>query len=133
MVYYYSDGFFLNSGCEWRRSFTDFEVEEAVICGSVDADFNPINVSNKFGYGITQVCLWIKYNFAKEGDHIKVKWYYEGQLVYSGVYRLDKKEGVKALYLVRDDASPLPPGKYAVKLYYGGKKYVDMSFEIAEE
>lgn len=107
-----------------------FKVEEAVICQELGDNREPLLIGNSIPYGPSQICLWLKYSFAREGSHLEVSWYYGNELVLSEPLKLMTKDGVRAFYLLREEGTPLPVGSYKVTVSTPAKLWTDIKFEI---
>ena len=107
-----------------------FKVEEALICQELGGNREPLLVGNSIPYGPSQICLWLKYSSAREGSHLEVSWYYGNELVLSEPLKLIAKDGVRAFYLLREEGTPLPVGKYRVTVSTPAKVWTDIKFEI---
>ncbi|MCD7952629.1 MAG: hypothetical protein LUG14_06870 [Synergistaceae bacterium] len=107
-----------------------FRIDKAVVCVELDRNRLPHKVMNTIQYGTRQVCLWFQYSFASEGNHLEVSWYYGKDLVLSEPLKLMTKDGVRAFYLLREEGTPLPVGKYRVTISSPTKRLSELEFEI---
>lgn len=110
-----------------------FRIERAVVCVELDKDRLPHKVMNTIQYGVRQVCLWFQYFSATEGSHLGISWYYEGDLVSSESLKLVKRDDVRAFYLLQEDGTPLPAGKYKVSISSSTKLLNEIEFEIVRK
>ena len=107
-----------------------FRIDKAVVCVELDRNRLPHKVMNTIQYGTRQVCLWFQYSSASEGNHLEVSWYYGKDLVLSEPLKLMTKDGVRAFYLLREEGTPLPVGKYRVTISSPTKRLSELDFEI---
>lgn len=109
---------------------SSFRIDEAVVCVELDRNRLPHKVMNTIQYGTRQVCLWFQYSSAPVGNHLEVSWYYGKDLVLSEPLKLMTKDGVRAFYLLREEGTPLPVGKYRVTISSPTKRLSELEFEI---
>ncbi|MEA5034399.1 hypothetical protein [Cloacibacillus evryensis] len=109
---------------------SSFRIDKAVVCVELDRDRLPHKVMNTIQYGTRQVCLWFQYSSAPEGNHLEVSWYYGKDIVLSEPLKLMTKDGVRAFYLLREEGTPLPVGKYRVTISSPTKRLSELEFEI---
>ena len=105
-------------------------IDKLIICLELDENRMPLRVSDSIPYGPRQICLWLQYASAREGSHLEVSWYYGKERVLSEPFKLMKKDGVKAFYLLREAGTPLPPGKYKVVVSTVTGELSNAAFEI---
>lgn len=110
-----------------------FKIDKAVVCVELDRQRRPHKVMENIPYGTRQVCLWFQYSSAPEGNHLEIAWYYGKNLVLSESLKLMTKNGERAFYLLREEGTPLPVGKYRVTISSPTKKLSDLEFEIARK
>lgn len=109
---------------------SSFRIDKAVVCVELDRNRLPHKVMNTIQYGTRQVCLWFQYSSAPEGNHLEVSWYYGKDLVLSEPLKLMTKDGVRTFYLLREEGTPLPVGKYRVIISSPTKRLSELEFEI---
>ena len=112
---------------------SSFRIDKAVVCVELDKNRLPRKVMETLPYGIRQVCLWFRYSSAPEGNHLEVAWYYDKQLVLSEPIKLMSKDGERAFYLMREEGTPLPTGKYRVVISSSTKKLSEIEFSIVKK
>ena len=112
---------------------SSFRVEEALICQELDGSRQPLRVGNNIPYGVRQVCLWLKYVSAREGAHLDVSWYYEKDQVLSEKIGLTVVDGVRAVYLLREEGDALPSGNYGVTISASGRVCAEIDFCIEKK
>lgn len=119
----------LKSGLSGRS----FRIDKAVVCVELDRNRLPSKVKNSIQHGTRQVCLWFQYSSAPVGSHLEVTWYYGKDLVLSEPIKLMTKDGMRAFYLLREEGTPLPIGKYRVVISSTTKKLSDIEFSIVKK
>lgn len=110
-----------------------FRIDKSVVCVELDRERRPNKVLEKIPYGVRQVCLWFKYSNAPDGTHLEISWYYGKDLFQSESLKLMTKNGERAFYLLREEGTPLPVGKYRVIIASPTKKLSDLQFEIVRK
>ncbi|MEG1824710.1 MAG: hypothetical protein RR501_08025 [Cloacibacillus sp.] len=110
-----------------------FKIDKAVVCVELDRKRRPHKVMDTIPYGTRQVCLWFQYSSAPEGNRLEIAWYYGKDLVLSESLKLMAKNGERAFYLLREEGTALPIGKYRVTISSPTKKLSDLNFEIARK
>ncbi|MCS7233168.1 MAG: hypothetical protein N3C62_04410 [Synergistetes bacterium] len=117
----------------WRSYYYtgDLEIEEIYICMDVDDDLNPIDVRNRFDYGIKRVCLFFRYRYVDgEVALLRIRWYYQGVFVHQVSYYLDSGYGKKAYYFFLASGESLPKGDYEVRVMFKGRIVKVLNFKI---
>lgn len=109
---------------------SSFRVEEVLICQELDGSHQPLLVGNSIPYGARQVCLWLKYAFARDGSFLEVSWYYDKDMILSERVGLASKDGARAFYLLKEEGTPLPQGNYRVTVSTAAKQWSEISFHI---
>lgn len=99
-------------------------------CQELDTKLKPLQISNRFSPDSRQVCLWLRYSAARDGDHILISWRYAGKLIQKESLRLTGAGGIRVFYLVREDGAPLPAGEYVILIYSGKVKITELSFQV---
>lgn len=109
-------------------------VSKVFVCSEIEPSSIPAPVSGKLNYGQNQLCIWFEYDHAGKDDKIKITCYKDKEEIIRQQVALAPKQGVRAFYLVKDDGSPLPAGKYRVVISNATKawKVVPDSFEIID-
>jgi len=118
---------------KWRSYYYtgEFQIEEAYVCSDVTEELTPINISNRFEYGIEKVCLLFKYRYSDGGTALlRIRWYYEGVFVFQNSYYLESGEGKRAFYFFLSSGKPLPKGIYEIRMMFKGKVIKSLLFEI---
>ena len=111
--------------------FTDgFHIDKSVICLELDENRKPLHISSKIQYGSRQICLWLQYSKAKEGNHLDITWYYGKDKVLTEQLKLMTADGVKAFYLLREEGTPLPVGSYKAVISTPVKTLSEIKFDI---
>lgn len=110
-----------------------FKIEKAVVCVELDSDKRPRKIRDVMTYGTKQACLWFNYSSASEGNRLEVEWYYNDSLVLSDPVKLMTKDGVRAFYLLHEGGTPLPAGKYTVKIIAPTKELCSVNFKIVKK
>ena len=109
---------------------SSFSIDKAVVCIELDSNRLPHKVRQTIQYGVRQVCLWFQYSSAPEGNHLEISWYYEDEKVLSESLKLMTKDGMRAFYLLEEEGTPLPAGKYRVTISSATKVLSSLDFEI---
>ena len=107
-----------------------FSIDDAVVCIELDANRLPHKIRETIQYGVRQVCLWFKYSSAHEGSHLEISWYYENEKVLAESLKLMTKDGMRAFYLLQEEGTPLPEGKYRVDISTATRVLSSLNFEI---
>ncbi|MBR4401723.1 MAG: hypothetical protein IKT09_08600 [Synergistes sp.] len=110
-----------------------FRIDKSVVCVELDRSRRPYKIRDKIQYGTRQVCLWFQYSDASEGGRLEVSWYYGDDLVLSEPLKLMARDGIRAFYLLREDGTPLPQGKYRVAISSPTKCLSELDFEIEKK
>lgn len=120
--------------CSWSLRYDIFSdalhIDDSAVCMDLDEGRQPLRKNANIPFGTRQVCLWFKYSKGYEGCHIKVAWYFNGNLMWLEQQRLMVKNGVKAFYLLREDGTPLPNGKYKILISTPTKVLSEIPFAI---
>lgn len=109
-----------------------FNISKAYVCLELDADRKPLHISDNVPYGTRQVCLWFDYESFREGVHLEITWYYGKDVVLDESLKLMNKKGTKAFYLLREEGTPLPAGKYKAVLSTHNKIITEIPFQISK-
>lgn len=112
---------------------SSFSIDKAVVCIELDKDRLPHKVRQTIQYGVRQVCLWFQYSSARVGNHLEIAWYYENEKVLSESLKLMTKDGKRAFYLLQEEGTPLPVGKYSVTISSATKVLSSLDFEIVRK
>ncbi len=110
-----------------------FSIDNAVVCIELDRNRRPHKVRQSVQYGVRQVCLWFQYSSAPEGNHLEISWYYEDEKVLSESLKLMTEDGMRAFYLLQEEGTPLPAGKYRVTISSATKVLSSLDFEIIKK
>lgn len=118
---------------KWRSYYYtgDLEIEEACMCMDVNDDLDPVDIRNRFDYGVKKVCFFLKYKYVDgETALLKIRWYYEGIFVHQMNYYLESGSGKKAYYFFLASGEPLPKGNYEVRVMFKGNVIRVLAFKI---
>ena len=64
---------------------------------------------------------------------MEIAWYYENEKVLSESLKLMTKDGKRAFYLLQEEGTPLPVGKYSVTISSATKVLSSLDFEIVRK
>ena len=110
-----------NSGSFGRIIFAEGVTDESA----------PIEESDTFDAGITEIYIIIPYYGMKDGDTWSIKWLLEGKEISSTDEEwYEGSEGITYRYLFNADGSPFSSGDYTVNLYLGDQVARSASFTI---
>ncbi|MDR1472024.1 MAG: hypothetical protein LBS75_05820 [Synergistaceae bacterium] len=128
--------FVLAAGALWSFSIGDvaagsLRLDEIQICEELDGNLKPINSKRNLPGETQQVCLWFQYSRAVEGDSLEISWYLDEKLIQREVVSLSSESGIRAFYLLKEDASPLDAGFYSVLLACDGREKGMENFTVA--
>ncbi len=104
------------------------------MCQDLDDNLQPMKINDRFPRDTLQVCLWLKYFSAYEGDELRVRWFFRATQIHHDFFRLPSaKEGFKAFYLVREEGDALPVGEYRVEVAHNQKIVGQVGFSISPQ
>jgi len=105
-------------------------IDSAVICRELD-DFNlPVGEDSVFQWGGRQVCLLFHYEAPRPGGFMDVIWRFRDRVIFRESLRIGETSGSRAFFLLREDGSPLPVGKYDVAIESDGKEQFRIPFSV---
>ena len=109
------------------------DIPRAFVCKEIKQNSVPQSAA-KFNLENEQVCLWFEYVNAKSDTPLKIVCYMDKTEIVRQRVVLVAKEGVRAYYLVKNDGSPLPPGKYRIVISTATKSWVTKPevFEVTD-
>lgn len=107
-----------------------FQLSQVIVCEDLDEKLQPLNPNSTFPYGSRQLCLTFNYQGAHEGDRLRIEWVHEERLIYQESVSLASGNGNKVFYLLKEDATPLPPGKHRVSIDLNGRQRARVEFTV---
>lgn len=107
------------------------EIEEAVLCKSVDSDYAPVDPTNTFPSGTNEIHLSIKLKNFTNKDTLKVVWKYveTGEDISVQEFIPEKAGSGHHSFSIRI-ADEFPSGRYNVKLYFNGNLFISSDFMV---
>ena len=107
-----------------------FQLSQVIVCEDLDEKLQPLNPNSTFPYGSRQLCLTFNYQGAHEGDRLRIEWVHQERLIYQESVSLASGNGNKVFYLLKEDATPLPPGKHRVSIDLNGRQRATVDFTV---
>ena len=107
------------------------EVEDAVVCKNIDANYAPIDPTDIFPSGTNEIHISIKFKNFTNKDSLKVVWKYVETGENISTQEFSPQESVSGYhsFIIRF-AEGFPPGRYNVKLYFNGNLYKSSDFTV---
>jgi hypothetical protein len=107
------------------------EVEDAIICKSVDADYAPIDPTDIFPSGTDGIYISIKFKNFTDKDNLKVVWKYVETGANISTQEFSPQESGSGYHSFSIKiAEGFPSGRYNVKLYFNGNLFISSDFTI---
>ena len=104
-----------------------------ITCQELDTKLKPLHISNQFSPASRQICLWLRYSAARDGDHLLISWNYAGKLIQKESLRLTEAGGIRVFYLVTEDGTALPVGEYRISINSGKTEITELQFHVLPE
>ncbi len=107
------------------------EVENAVICKNIDANYAPIDPTDVFPLGTNEINISIKYKNFTNKERLKVVWKYVETGEDISTQEFSPQESVSGYHSFKIRyAEGFPSGKYNVKLYFNGNIFISSDFTV---
>jgi hypothetical protein len=107
------------------------EVEEAVICKSVDSNYSPIDPTDIFPSETNEIHLSVKFKNFTDKDSLRVVWkYIETEKDISTQEFTPQESGSGYHSFNIKIADGFPSGRYNVKLYFNGNIFISSDFTV---
>jgi len=107
------------------------EVENAVVCKNIDANYAPIDPTDIFPSGTNEINISIKFKNFTNKDSLKVVWKYveTGEDVSTQEFSpRDSVSGYHSFNIIYTEG--FPSGRYNVKLYFNGNLFISSDFTV---
>jgi hypothetical protein len=107
------------------------EVENAVICKNIDANYAPIDPTDVFPLGTDEINISIKYKNFTNKERLKVVWKYVETGEDISTQEFSPQESVSGYHSFKIRyAEGFPSGRYNVKLYFNGNIFISSDFTV---
>ena len=106
-------------------------LHSAVTCKELDTQLRPIGEAVVFPPDSRQVCFWLRFSDAREGDQLHIVWTHNSTIIHKESLYLKEREGTCAFYLVRADGAPLSKGNYTVTIRPNRERDKKIAFKIS--
>ena len=107
------------------------EVEEAVVCKSIDSNYAPIDPTDIFPSGTNEINISIKFKNFTNKDSLKVVWKYveTGEDISTQEFSPQESGSGYHSFNIKI-AEEFPSGRYNVKLYFNSNLYISSDFTV---
>lgn len=103
---------------------------KAVSLSASDRDvFDGKRVATVFPEGVGRIVVWYRWEGARKGLRLDIRWSLEGAVVLEEGEAVDKAAGTAA-WILKTGGGPLPAGSYKVELLESGKPVTAIPFRI---
>ncbi len=107
------------------------EVEDAVVCKSIDSNYAPIDPTDIFPSGTNEINISIKFKNFTNKDSLKVVWKYVETGEDISTQEFSPRESVSGYHSFNIRYTEgFPPGRYNVKLYFNSNLYISSDFTV---